>query len=120
MQYDIANTRFAQIVTSIYDVGHYMLFDLSYWWWVLFAVACNILYFVSLNFFVYETRVEGHLGGGPMYLERYPKETTNPLFIVIFSCIDFIVDWMFYLLCVVFAIRLIILGFEWLCSPIIV
>lgn len=119
MQYDIAYTRFAQIVTSIYDTGHYMLFDLSYWWWVLFAVAVNIFYFVSLKFFVYEPRVDGRLGGS-LYLERYSKENTNPLFIVIFSFIDFIVDWVFYLLSVIFALRLIILGFEWLFSQIIV
>ena len=118
MQYDIAYTRFAKIVTSLYDAGHYMLFDLSYWWWVLLAVVTIICYFVSRKFVVYETHYSGRLGGGEPYLVVHVKENVNPVVARIVDFIDTTVNWAFVALSVAFGIRLIISVFTWLFSPI--
>lgn len=120
MQYDIAYTRFAKIVTLLYDAGHYILFDLSYWWWVLLAVVTIISYFISRKFVVHEIHYSGRLGGGESYVVVHVKENVNPFVARIVDFIDTTVEWVFLALSVVFGIRLIISGYEWLFSPIIV
>lgn len=118
MEYDIADTRFAKIVTLLYDGGHYMLFDLSYWWWLLLAVVSIISYFVSRKFVVHELHYAGRLCGGEEYIVTRPKENVNPSVSRIVDLIDTAIQWMFLVLSVVFGIRLIIFVFTWLFSPI--
>lgn len=118
MQDDIAYTRFAKIVTSLYDAGHYMLFELSYWWWAVLAGVTIICYFVSRKFVVHETHYSGRLGGGEPYVVVHAKENVNPGVARIVDLIDTTVRWVFLALSVVFGIRLIISVSTWLFSPI--
>lgn len=115
MKTDIAYTNLGWLITKMYDIVLYLLFDLPWWWWVILLVISSALYVWGKQYFdeiTYCINLKGDLA----YMD-IPKPGTNP---VVGCCLQYVSGIVMFIFCIdsaIIAFRIVVNIIAWLFGP---
>ncbi len=115
MKADIAYMNLGWLITKMYDIVLYLLFDLPWGWWViLLVISLSLHVWRKLYFDVISYSI--NLKGDSAYMD-IPKPGSNP---VVGSCLQWVSGIVMFIFCMdsaIIAFRIVVNMIAWLFGP---